>query len=365
MEAALERTALFETHRALGARLAPFAGWEMPIQYQGILAEARAVRSASGVFDVSHMGRFFLQGAGAMGLLEWVATNGVGELAPGRARYTLLCDPTGGILDDAIFYRLAEDRSLLVVNAANAGTIWNWLLQWAESFGPVDMEDRTRETAMIACQGPDAIGILGALAPGVELPRPFRFTEINVDGAPVLAARTGYTGEDGFEAILEAAHAPGLWARLLDHGAAPCGLGARDVLRLEAGLPLHGNDIDTETNPVEAGLERFVQWNKEFSGAEALRRVRNAGPAKRLVGLRLDGRNIPRHGYAIQDVAGKGVGVVTSGGYSPTLDTNIALGYVDAELAAPDTTLAVDIRGRVAAARVVPLPFYSRRRSTP
>jgi len=337
----------------------------MPIQYQGILAEARAVRSASGIFDVSHMGRFFLQGSAATALLEWVVTNGVSDLEPGRARYTLLCNEAGGILDDAIFYRLEENQYLLVANAANTQTIWNWLQHWTRRFGEVEMADRTNETAMIACQGPDASGFLETLLGADVAPRPFRFAQVDIGGAPVMVARTGYTGEDGFEAILDAEQAVGLWARLLGLGAVPCGLGARDVLRLEAGLPLHGNDIDTETNPVEAGLERFVRWDKDFCGAEALRRAKEEGPRRLLAGFRVDGRNIPRPGYDIQNIDGRRVGTATSGGYSPSLDTNIGLGYVDPALATPDTTLVIDIRGRSIEAQVVALPFYSRRRMKP
>ena len=365
MDVPLKRTPLLESHKALGARLVPFAGWEMPIQYEGILAEARSVRSASGIFDVSHMGRIFLQGPSATELLEWVATNGVGDLMPGRARYTLLCNEAGGILDDAIFFRLEDDQYLLVANAANTRTIWDWLEHWARRFGRVEMADRTNETAMIACQGPDAMGLLASLLGSDSLPRPFRFAHVSIGDAPVMVARTGYTGEDGFEAVLEAGQALSFWTRLLELGAVPCGLGARDVLRLEAGLPLHGNDIDSETSPVEARLERFVRWDKDFCGAGALGRAKEEGPGRLLAGFRADGRNIPRPGYDIQNANGKRVGQVTSGGYSPSLDTNIGLGYVEPESASPDSTLVIDIRGRSVEAQVVALPFYSRRRLKP
>ena len=359
----LNRTALYDTHVSLGGRMVPFAGWEMPLQFKGILAEARAVRSGAGLFDVSHMGRIWIRGPQAAALLNWVVTADVSSVGPNRARYTLICTEDGGIIDDCIFYCLGEEGYLLVANAGNRDAIWSWLLRWRdERFPSVELEDRTWEVGMIALQGPDAPALLERVAPGLPGSlRPFRYASAQVAGREALVGRTGYTGEDGFEIMSAAADEPELWGALQEQGAVPCGLGARDVLRLEAGLLLHGTDMDVTRNPFEAGLERFVALDSDSVCSQALRRVQQEGVRQRLVGFRMVGRGIARHGYAIMH-GGEAVGEVTSGGYSPTLDRNIGLGYVAKELAVPGVRFAIDIRGKLVDAEAVALPFYSRRR---
>ena len=368
----LKRTSLYSIHLSLSARMVPFAGWEMPVQYTSILAEVRAVRSQCGLFDVSHMGRLDISGADATALLEWVMTNDVTGLPQGRARYAFICNLDGGIIDDCVFYRRGEQDYLLVCNASNRESVVGWLERWTrERRYRVGIADRTEATAMIAFQGPRAVPALDSLTGGpVSSLRPFAYVETSVGGARAFVGRTGYTGEDGAELVVAANDGPAVWRLLMDKGAAPCGLGARDVLRLEAALMLHGNDIDATTSPIEAGQERFVRLDKEFAGAEALRRQKARGLERKLVGLKLSGSQIARHGYAILS-DGRQVGRVTSGTYSPTLGASIALGYVGPQYAAlgqpPARTggwrLAIDLRGRPVEAVVTPLPFYSRVRS--
>ena len=361
---ALKRTPLFEAHVALGARMAPFGGWEMPIQYAGILAEARAVRAGAGIFDVSHMGRVEISGNDAAHLLDRVWSSDIPTLKLGRARYGVVCDEVGGIIDDAIVYRLGDKRFLLVPNASNADAVVKWISSWVKGEDGATVEVVTADLAMIALQGPRAAGILGELTPhDLSGVRSFRAVEASVRGADALLGRTGYTGEDGFEIILASDAAAGLWAALSRMGATPCGLGARDVLRLEAGLPLHGNDIDLTTNPYEAGLGRFVDPDRPaYVAADVLRRIRDTGVTRKLVGFRMVGRGIPRPGYPIKD-GSKQIGEVTSGGVSPTLDRHIGLGYVPTEFSSPASRIQIDVRGRGVDAEVVPLPFYSRRKS--
>ena len=357
----LKRTALYQTHISLKARMVPFAGWEMPVQYSGILDETRTLRSGSGIFDVSHMGRLYVSGSEAHLLMDWILTASASDLRLGRARYAMICDEDGGIIDDTVFYRLGEDYYLLVCNASNRPHVLPWMQRWVqEKFPAVTIEDRTETTGMIAFQGPSTAELLDGLCDAnPSAARPFSALEGRVGAAPVLIGRTGYTGEDGFELIVDSEHATGVWDSLMGEGAVPCGLGARDVLRLEAGLPLHGNDIDTSTTPLEAGLGRFVRLEKEFAGAEALRRQKEAGLKRTLVGLAVEGRSIARKGYPII-AEGTQIGGVTSGTYSPTLDRNIAMGYVLVGFGGPGERLQVDIRGKLTEARVVPLPFYSR-----
>ncbi len=361
MAEALRHTPLYETHLSLGARMVPFAGWEMPVQYKGIVAEAKAVRAGAGLFDVSHMARFDIRGPQAPQLMDWVVTASAIDLRPGRARYAMVCNEQGGIIDDTVFYRQGEDRYLFVCNASNRQRVLSWLHHWAgERFPQTTIEDRTESTAMIAAQGPASAKILETLCePSPSGMRPFSAMEVEASSFPALIGRTGYTGEDGFELIVAAADAPGLWEALMARGAVSCGLGARDMLRLEAGLALHGNDIDGSTTPLEAGLERFVRLDKEFVGVEPLRRQKETGPKVRLVGLAVQGRSIARAGYPVLD-EGAQIGRVTSGTHSPTLDRTIAMGYVTLEFANPGRKVRVDIRGRLTEAEVVPLPFYSR-----
>ena len=359
----LRRTPLYDTHASLGARMAPFSGWEMPIQYKSILGEARAVRSGAGLFDVSHMGRIDLTGPGAAALLNRVLSFDVHGLRYGRARYTVICNEQGGILDDCIVYRRGDERFLLIPNASNVATVLDWLLHWKAGTNRVGIDDVTSESAMIAHQGPEAAAILQSLTPSdLTSLRPFATTEVEVHGAKTFIARTGYTGEDGFELIVDSEDSPSVWKALADGGAVACGLGARDVLRLEAGLLLHGNDMDTSTDPYEAGLDRFVDPDREgYVAGGALRTLRDRVSTKRLVGFNALGRGIPRHSYPVVD-RGKKIGFVTSGGYSPTLDRAIGLGYVPTDYSAPGSQFQVDIRGRLVEAEVTTLPFFSRKR---
>lgn len=359
-------TALHPNHLALGARMVPFGGWDMPVQYSSILAEVQAVRTRAGLFDVSHMGRLYVSGPRAAGFLDWVLTGSASTLQIGRARYCMICNEAGGVIDDTIFYRLAEDRYLLIPNAGNRLEVKDWFQRWIEEkfTGGCRIEDQTRETGLIAVQGPDSFRILDGLGrmndgrpwSGLRL---FSWGEGTFRGKAVFLARTGYTGEDGFEMVVPSIEAPSVWDALVDQGLTPCGLGARDLLRLEAALPLHGHEIDRDTSPVEAGLERFVRVEGDYVGAPALRRQREAGTARRLVGFTLPGRSAPRAGYPIL-FQGEIIGNITSGSYSPTLDTSIAMGYVLVRHAAAGSMVDVDIRGRPAPAKIVPLPFYTR-----
>ena len=360
----LKRTPLFDAHVSLGARMVPFGGWEMPVQYAGILDESRAVRARAGIFDVSHMGRVEIRGPGAAAFLGRVFSSDTAALRLGRARYGVICNREGGIIDDCIVYRLEEERFLLVPNAGNAGAVLAWLTRWAPPSEEVGFEDVTSDLAMIALQGPEASVVLSQAAPmDLSSLRPFNAREFEVFGAQTLVARTGYTGEDGFELILPQGRAAETWKRLVTKGATPCGLGARDVLRLEAGLPLHGNDIDTSTNPYEAGLNRFVDPDREgYIAGEVLRRIRDRGPGRALVGFDMVGRGIARHGHPIMD-GSETIGQVTSGSYSPTLDRNVGLGYVPTGFSSPGSRLLIDIRGRAVEAQVTSIPFYSRKKS--
>ena len=360
----LKRTPLYDTHLELGGRMMPFGGWDMPVQYTGILNEARAVRSNAGLFDVSHMGRIDISGPDAVSLLNRVLSVDVPKLRRRRARYGVICNLDGGIIDDTIVYRLGREQFLLVPNASNADTVADWLLRWRRGSDEVDVNIVTEELAMIAHQGPTAQLMLSGLTDhDLSSLRLFRAAETEVAGAPSIVARTGYTGEDGFELMVPAGDAARIWRALSDAGAVPCGLGARDVLRLEAGLPLHGNDIDAGTNPYEAGLGRFVDLDREeYVARESLIRLRDEGPARRLVGFDVVGRGIARQGHAI--VAGdERVGEVTSGSYSPTLDRAIGMGYVREDLSDPGTPLHVDVRGRMVEAEVALLPFYAERQA--
>ena len=357
----LSHTALYDVHVSLGARMVPFAGWGMPVQYQGILAEARAVRSTSGIFDVSHMGRLEIKGRQSSDLLSWVATAKASAVRAGRARYALICNEQGGIMDDVVFYRLSDEEFLLVCNASNRPRIVDWLEGWAaEKFPETSIADITDNTAMIAFQGPLAEQALGRIsALDMSSLRFFASTRTTAAGIDAFVGRTGYTGEDGFELTVAAGEAADLWRALMEQGAVPCGLGARDVLRLEAGLPLHGADIDPTTTPIEAGLGRFAKLDHDFVGADVVRRQLEEGAARRLAGLNVDGRSIARNGCPLLS-EGKTVGRVTSGTHSPTLGRVIGMGYLEANAAEPGRKIVVDIRGKLSQAEVVDMPFYSR-----
>ena len=356
------RTALYDAHVGLGARMVPFGGWDMPVQYAGILSEVAAVRTAAGLFDVSHMGRLYISGSNATAFLESVLTASVASLRVGRARYCFICNDNGGVIDDTIFYRLEEDRYLLIPNAGNRAAVVAWFQkQTSEKFPQgCTIEDRTDATGLVAFQGPGTADVMDRVCeePASQL-RPFAWQENRLRGVPVMVGRTGYTGEDGFEMVVDGSEVHELWQTLVDQGAVPCGLGARDVLRLEAALPLHGHEIDEATSPIEAGLERFVRFDKEYVGVDALRQQRDRGVERKLVGLTIPGRSAPRAEYAIME-QGRTVGRVTSGSYSPTLDTSIGMGYVEQRCAHVGAQLDVDIRGRIERAEVVPVPFYSR-----
>jgi aminomethyltransferase len=360
----LKHTPLHDTHVSLDGRMVPFAGWEMPIQYSGILDEAKAVRTRAGLFDVSHMGRVSIQGPGAAALLSRVLSVNAADLRTGRARYNLICNEQGGIIDDCIVYRRDEQRFLLIPNAANTDAVLRWLHRWNTEPDQASIENITADYAMMALQGPEAVSIIKDLTPAnVASMRPFAAVETQVAGAETLLARTGYTGEDGFELILPSERAPEVWKLLMDRGAAPCGLGARDVLRLEAGLLLHGNDMDTSINPYEAGLNRFVDPDRQgYIARNVLVKARDEGVSRKLVGFNMIGRGIPRHGYAIM-YGPERIGDVSSGGHSPTLDRSIGLGYVPTDYSAIGTRFQIDIRGRSVEAEVTNLPFYSRRKS--
>ncbi|MCL0043933.1 glycine cleavage system aminomethyltransferase GcvT [Dehalococcoidia bacterium] len=359
----LNRTALYSTHVSMGGQMVPFGGWEMPLQFQSILAEARAVRSSSGIFDVSHMGRIWLRGHDSAALMDWVTTANIPALVAGRARYTIICTDSGGILDDGLVYCLGHGEYLLVCNAGNRKAVWNWLLHWRDiKFPAIDLNDRTLDVGMIAFQGPEAHAVMERLSPKlVSALRPFECQNTKLAGIHALISRTGYTGEDGFEIMPCAQESPVIWQHLLEAGAKPCGLGSRDVLRLESGLMLHGADMDHQTNPFQAGLERFVFMEKESVYSNTLADVLEQGIQTKLVGFYMLGRGVPRHSYSILQ-GGTVVGQVTSGGYSPTLDRYIGLGYVSLEQTDFDSNLEVDIRGKLVEAKATALPFYSRRR---
>ncbi|MFN2386634.1 MAG: glycine cleavage system aminomethyltransferase GcvT [Thermoanaerobaculia bacterium] len=362
--AALKRTPLFSLHRELGAKLIDFGGWEMPVQYQGILEEHRAVRERVGIFDVSHMGELEITGPGAMDSVQWLTPNDVARLEVGRCHYSAFLTERGTFVDDLLVYRRAADRFLLVVNASNAAKDFAWAREGARPGARV--EDRSDDYALIAVQGPLAATVLGRVTvpdPG-DLPY-YGFRESRVFGKGALVSRTGYTGEDGFEIYLPPESAEAVYRGLLDagrgEGIAPCGLGARDTLRLEAKMALYGNDIDDTVTPWEAELGWIVKMKKgDFLGREALERQKREGVPRKLAGFEMVDRGIARHGYPAATPSG--AGVVTSGTHSPTLNKPIGLALLPTAATAVGTEFDVDIRGRAARARVVETPFYKRRK---
>jgi aminomethyltransferase len=360
-DAALRRTPLYEEHQGLGARMVPFAGYEMPIQYTGIVAEHRAVREDAGVFDLSHMGEFHFDGPKARAAVDRLVSSDIAGLEPGQARYGLLCNERGMIVDDVIVYRTGADQLMMVVNAANIEKDEAHVRRHLPK--DVGFVDRSADTALIAVQGPKAADIVGRVAGGsvVALP-PFGVKSARAAGAEATIARTGYTGEDGFEVFVANGDAVRVWQALLvaGRGAAlvPVGLGARDTLRLEARFSLYGNDIDETTGPIEAGLGWTCKLDKDFVGRDAIRKQKADGPKRRIVGLIVEG-GVARHGYDITS-DGRVVGTVTSGTYGPTVAQNIALAYVPTELSKVGTVLAVRIREKDVPATVVKTPFYRR-----
>jgi glycine cleavage system T protein (aminomethyltransferase) len=360
----LKRTPLFAAHVKAGARLVPFGGWEMPVQYSGIVEEHRTVRAAVGCFDVSHMGEFEVEGPGALVALQQLTTNDVTALEVGQIQYSVLCYAHGGIVDDLTVYRLAPERYMITVNAGNIDKDWAHVTERGDA--GARWRNVSDATGLIAVQGPKAEALVGRLAQAdVTRIGYYRFAHGTVAGVPTLISRTGYTGEDGFELYVAAGDTARLWDALLEagraDGAMPIGLGARDTLRLEMRYALYGNDIDETTNPLEAGLGWVVKPAKgEFIGREAIERMRAAGPPRRLVGIEMTERAVARHGYpVVKD--GTPTGVVTSGSYGPSVDRYIALAYVGSAHAVVGTELGVEIRGQVKSARVVKTPFHPSR----
>jgi aminomethyltransferase len=360
MTDALKRTPLYEEHLALGARMVPFAGWEMPVQYAGIIDEHRAVRSSAGVFDVCHMAEFRIFGFGAFDFLQGVITNDLHRISElGRALYTVMLDEDGGIIDDLIVYHSGDLEYLVIANAANRDTDFAWLAEHAPD--DIELVDESDRTALIALQGPKALDVIAELA-GAEWSPPARFSiaEALLDGSvPVLIARTGYTGEDGVEIVCGASHAPVVWRLLLSFPEVmPCGLGARDTLRLEMGYHLYGSDMDRSVDPISAGLGWVCPKEKRgYVGAETVASVRQEGPRRQLAFLRVEG-GIPRTGYPVLH-EGEEVGKVASGSFSPTLQTGIATAYLPVGLSTQGTVLHVGIRAKTAEATVVRAPFVT------
>jgi aminomethyltransferase len=361
-------TPLHDAHLRLGAKMVEFGGWKMPINYPvGILEEHHTTRRSVGLFDVCHMGEIHFRGPRAAEAVQRLVTNDVGRLTDGRALYTVACHPHGGIVDDLIVYRLEAEHFLLVVNAANTAKDRQWFVEQVGSW--CEVRDASDETGLIAVQGPAAQRLLGGLTSGplATLPAFHFLGGLTVAGKPAMVARTGYTGEDGFEVLCGWQDALPVWEALVEGAArpdvdgGPAGLGARDTLRLEARLSLYGNDLTDDTTPLEAGLDWVVRWQAgDFIGKEALLRQSQAGVTRRLVGFVMRGRGIPRHGYGLHEASGAKIGEVTSGGVGPTVRENIGMGYVPAAIAKPGGRLLVDCRGKMIEAKIVKGPFYRR-----
>lgn len=362
----LRRTSLYEVHKKYGGRIVPFAGWEMPVQYSGVTDEHKAVRTACGLFDVSHMGELEMRGVYAGQVVNYLVTNDVAKLQDGQAVYTCCCNANGTILDDLIVYRAEPDRFLIVCNASNRDKIAAVFREAAKDH--CEFVDRTDVTALIALQGPKAMRVLDKAGDvrHVQSLGPFHFADARILNVDVTIARTGYTGEDGVEIFCPWDDAPRIWEGLMqlgqDEGIKPCGLGARDTLRLECKMALYGNEIDETTNPYEAGLAWTVKLDKgDFVGREVLERVKQQGTDRKLVGFEMTGRGIARHGYPVRAAeGGEQIGYVTSGSPSPTLNKNIGLAYVPNAHAGVGTKLQIDCRGKDVEAVVVKTPFYKR-----
>lgn len=338
----VRRTPLHAEHQALGAKMVEFAGWEMPVQYEGVVHESLAVRRKVGMFDVSHMARLHFRGPAAFDYLEHMTANDVSKLVDGASQYSLLCYPDGGCVDDIILYRIGPEWFRMVVNAANHAKDVAWLTEHLRD--GVTLEDETERTAMIAVQGPEAVPTINRMA-GEDLSDMTKFTarEFRIAGRPVFGARTGYTGEDGFELILAAEDGPAVWQALLEAGVTPCGLAARDVLRLEAGLPLYGHELTKDINPIEAGLGWVVSKTKSFIGSEPINAMRSAGPPRKAVGIRMESKMVPREGYPVLK-DGAEVGSMTSGVYSPLLEVGIGFALVKSEAATLNEPCEVVVR---------------------
>jgi aminomethyltransferase len=370
----MNRTPLYEGHVAAGAKLVDFAGWEMPIQYSGVVDEYQTVRAAAGLFDVSHMGRLLVSGAGALTFLQRVTTNDAAKLAVLESHYSMVCNRQGGIKDDIFVYRMKPQEYYLCVNASNREKILSWLQEQLPETAGVTIQDRSAEIAQLALQGPASRAILSELGLSeLSSLNPRHCLETTLLGAPSLITRTGYTGELGYELYVPADRALGIWNELLNRGKSaglkPAGLGARDLLRLEMAYLLYGNDISEDTTPLEAGADWVVNFQKgDFIGKEVLTRQKERGLTRRLVAFELLQKAVPRHGFKILSNSGAGshsegkeIGEVTSGNLSPLMQKGIGLGYVLPAFASVGTTISIDIRGRVVPAVVVKPPFYKRR----
>jgi aminomethyltransferase len=358
----MKTTALTDTHIALGAKMVPFAGYNMPVQYSGINAEHETVRKAVGVFDVSHMGEFILKGPNALDLLQRVTTNDASKLIDGKAQYSCLPNDTGGIVDDLLVYRLDAGSYMLVVNASNIEKDWNWIQKYNTK--GVEMHNISDQTTLLAIQGPKALSTLQKLTSVnlSEIPY-YSFKKGTFAGCDnVLISNTGYTGAGGFEIYFENQYAKKIWDAVFAAGAEfgikPIGLGARDTLRLEMGFCLYGNDIDDSTSPLEAGLGWITKFTKEFVNSPALKDQKEKGIGRKLVGFEMIDKGIPRHGYEIQDASGNSIGTVTSGTQAPSLQKAIGMGYVKNDFSAEGSEIFVNIRDKALKAKVVKPPFY-------
>jgi aminomethyltransferase len=359
-DAPLKKTPLNQTEKDLGGRMVDFGGWELPVQYSGIIEEHEAVRTKVGVFDVSHMGEVIVSGAQALELLQKSTCNDVSKLEDGRAQYNGLLYPSGGFVDDILIYRMAADDYFVVVNASNTDKDYEWLRDAAKGMD-VDVRNVSADYAQLAIQGPEAERVLQGMTDvnlaGIKY---YRFDQGTVDGAKAIVSRTGYTGEDGFEIYVAPGDAPRLMRKLVENGVKPCGLGARDTLRLEAKMALYGNDIDDTTTPLQADLAWIVKLEKgDFTGRGVLQREKEEGPPRKLVGFEMVDKAIARHGFPVVD-GSKEIGVVTSGTHSPTLKKAIGLAYLPLDKSAQGNEFTVLVRGKEARARVVPTPFYKR-----
>lgn len=361
----IKKTTLNAIHKALGARMVPFAGWEMPVQYSGVIDEHKAVREAAGLFDVSHMGEIDVKGPHALDFVQFVTTNDASRLEIGQAQYSLICYPTGGMVDDTIVYRMGESHYMLCVNASNVEKDYDWIKSQIQDSHDVQVANVSDSYAQIALQGPKAMGIINSLCGRdlTEIPY-FCFDFAEIAGTEMMVSRTGYTGEDGVELYLLPADAPALWNAIMDagkgEGIKPVGLGARDTLRLEMKYSLYGNDIDADTTALEAKLGWVVKFDKaDFIGKEALLKQKDEGIGKKLSCFVVEGRGIPRHDYEIH-VAGRKVGNVTSGTMSPSTGMGIAMGYIEAEFDKAGQEVDIIIRNKAVAAKVVAPPFYKK-----
>ncbi|MDE1206823.1 glycine cleavage system aminomethyltransferase GcvT [Tenacibaculum larymnensis] len=358
----MKNTALSHVHEALGAKMVPFAGYNMPVQYEGVTAEHETVRKGVGVFDVSHMGEFFLKGENALALIQKISSNDASKLVPGKAQYSCMPNADGGIVDDLIIYMIAENEYMLVVNASNIEKDWNWISQHNDL--NVEMENRSEEWSLLAIQGPKAAEAMQSLT-SVDLStiKFYTFEITDFAGIPnIVVSATGYTGSGGFEVYVKNEDVEQLWNKVFeagkDWGIKPIGLAARDTLRLEMGYCLYGNDIDDTTSPLEAGLGWITKFTKDFVNAEALKAQKEAGVTRKLVAFELTERGVPRHDYEIVDADGNNIGRVTSGTMSPSLGKGIGLGYVTKENSKVDSDIFIQVRKKQIPAKVVKLPFY-------